>query len=131
MKLKSILFILSFVLLEQVCIRQKTDVYMFSCFMGNREDGLHLAYSTDGLDWKVLNDNKSFLTPEVGEDKHTRDSCVIQEPDGKFHLVWTVSWKEKGIAYAHSEDLKNWGDISGKVKFPKGTKHGTVFTVNA
>lgn len=77
--------------------QDKIEVYMFSYFMGNGEDGLHLAYSTDGLKWEALKNNKSFLTPNVGEDKLMRDPCVIAGPDGKFHMVWTVSWKEKGI----------------------------------
>jgi beta-xylosidase len=25
-------------------------------------------------------------------------------------MVWTVSWKEQGIGYAHSEDLVNWSE---------------------
>jgi beta-xylosidase len=110
MKIKSILFVLSFLLFKQVSFGQNTDVYLFSYFMGNGEDGLHLAYSNDGLKWKALNDNKSFLTPEVGGDKLMRDPCIIIGPEGKFHMVWTVSWKEKGIGYAHSEDLMNWSE---------------------
>jgi beta-xylosidase len=83
---------------------------MFSYFVGNGEDGLHLATSNDGLKWEALNDNKSFLTPAVGEDKLMRDPCIISGPDGKFHMVWTVSWKEKGIGYASSDDLFNWSE---------------------
>jgi hypothetical protein len=29
-----------------------------------------------------------------------------------------------------SKDMKNWTDISDKVSFPKGLRHGTVFTVS-
>ena len=83
---------------------------MFSYFMGNGEDGLHLATSNDGLNWEALNDNKSFLTPTVGDDKLMRDPCIIAGPDGKFHMVWTVSWKEKGIGYASSADLIHWSE---------------------
>ena len=90
--------------------QEKNEVYLFSYFTGNGEDGLHLAYSYDGLKWNALNDNKSFLTPEVGGDKLMRDPCVISGPDGKFHMVWTVSWGEKGIGYASSEDLMNWSE---------------------
>lgn len=90
--------------------QDKNEVYMFSYFMGNGEDGLHLAYSTDGLKWEALKNNNSFLTPEVGVDKLMRDPCIIAGPDGKFHMVWTVSWKEKGIGYASSEDLIHWSD---------------------
>lgn len=90
--------------------QDKTGVFLFSFFMGNGEDGLHLAYSTDGYKWEALNDNKSFLTPNVGEDKLMRDPCIISGPDGKFHMVWTVSWKEKGIGYAWSDDLLHWSE---------------------
>ncbi len=89
---------------------QQPDVYMFSFFQGNGEDGLHLAYSHYGYTWTALKNNESFLTPEVGEDKLMRDPCIIKGPDGKFHMVWTVSWHEKGIGYANSEDLINWSE---------------------
>ena len=28
-----------------------------------------------------------------------------------------------------SKDLKNWEDISDKIEFPEGTRHGTVFKI--
>ena len=37
-----------------------------------------------------------------------RDPCITLGGDNKFHMVWTVSWNEKGIGYANSEDLINW-----------------------
>lgn len=86
------------------------EVFMFSYFTGNGEDGLQLAYSFDGFTWMALKDNQSFLTPKVGNDKLMRDPCIIQGPDDKFHMVWTVSWKEKGIGYAFSEDLIHWSE---------------------
>jgi hypothetical protein len=30
--------------------------------------------------------------------------------EGTFHLVWTVSWNEKGIGYASSKDLISWSE---------------------
>ena len=99
-----VLMSLAFILNAQ----DKNDVYLFSYFMNNGEDGLHLAYSNDGLKWEALKNNQSFLTPAVGGDKLMRDPCIIASPDGKFHMVWTVSWKEKGIGYASSEDLITW-----------------------
>jgi len=82
--------------------------FIFSYFIANGEDGLHLAHSTDGYHWKALNDGNSFLTPEMGKDKLMRDPSIVQGPDGTFHMVWTVSWGEKGIGYASSKDLINW-----------------------
>ena len=107
---KIFLSILLSVLFLNAFSQGKNEVYMFSYFMGNGEDGLHLAYSTDGLKWEALKNNKSFLTPAVGGDKLMRDPCIIAGPDGKFHMVWTVSWKEKGIGYASSSDLINWSE---------------------
>lgn len=86
------------------------SVYLFSYFRGNGEDGLHLAWSEDGYQWQSLNNDNSFLKPEVGEAKLMRDPCIIQGPDGRFHMVWTAGWTEKGIGYAHSEDLLKWSE---------------------
>ena len=111
MKFQIIIFVLllSFFILD-LNAQQKDEAYLFSYFMGNGEDGLHLAYSKDGLKWEALNNNKSFLSPTVGGDKLMRDPCIIAGPDGRFHMVWTVSWKEKGIGYASSEDLVHWSE---------------------
>lgn len=82
--------------------------FLFSYFIGNGEDGLHLAWSRDGYHWERLNSGRSYLRPEVGESKLMRDPCLLRGPDGTFHLVWTTSWKGKTIGYAHSGDLVHW-----------------------
>lgn len=107
---KNYLIILISLLFLNGFAQDKNEVYMFSYFMGNGEDGLHLAYSNDGLKWEALKNNKSFLTPTAGKDKLMRDPCIISGADGKFHMVWTVSWNEKGIGYAYSNDLINWSE---------------------
>ena len=90
---------------------QKQDsAYIFSYFRGNGEDGLHLAYSEDGLKWAPLKNDQSFLSPKLSTDKLMRDPCIIKGPDGLFHMVWTVSWTQKGIGYASSKDLINWSE---------------------
>jgi acetyl esterase/lipase len=86
----------------------KPDGYVFTYFKGNGEDGLHLACSEDGYKWTALKNDTSFLTPEVGKDKLMRDPCVIKGGDGLYHMVWTVSWTDKGIGYASSKDLIHW-----------------------
>lgn len=84
------------------------SAYLFCYFKNNGEDGLHLAYSDDGYNWRSLKGDSSYLKPEVGEDKLMRDPCIIKGGDGLFHMVWTVSWKEKGIGHASSKDLIHW-----------------------
>jgi hypothetical protein len=101
-------FLLFFSLLSSGSGKEK--VYLFSYFKGNGEDGLHLAYSRDGLNFTSLNNDMSFLTPKVGISKLMRDPCIIQTPDGTFHMVWTAGWTERGIGYASSKDLVTWSE---------------------
>lgn len=84
--------------------------YVFSYFKGNSRDGLHLAGSTDGLNWKAFKNDSSFLTPSVANDRLMRDPCIIKGLDGYYHMVWTVSWSDRGIGYARSKDLINWSE---------------------
>ena len=41
------------------------QAYLFSYFTGNGEDGVHLAYSRDGISWAALNGGKSVITPGI------------------------------------------------------------------
>jgi len=91
-----------------LCAQGKS--YLFSYFTGNSEDGLHLAYSHDGLTWTALKSGKSFLSATVGKDKLMRDPSICEAPDGTFHMVWTSSWTDRIIGYASSKDLINWSE---------------------
>ncbi|MDD4992398.1 MAG: glycoside hydrolase N-terminal domain-containing protein [Paludibacter sp.] len=82
--------------------------YVFSYFNNNGQDGLHLAGSTDGLNWKPFHNDKAFLVPNVGKDSIMRDPCVARGLDGQYHMVWTDSWTDRGIGYASSKDLIHW-----------------------
>ncbi len=106
---KFFLFILFVVSLFPGCQSKSDDkVFLFAYFMGNGEDGLHLAASADGFTWETINDGKPILPPLVGESTLMRDPCITTGPDGTFHMVWTTSWTGKTIGYAHSKDLINW-----------------------
>lgn len=89
---------------------QEQDVYLFSYFKQNGRDGLHLAFSHDGLKWTALNGDSSLLRPTVSKDSLMRDPHIIKGPDNLYHMVWTVSWNAKGIGYASSPDLLNWSE---------------------
>lgn len=98
--------------------------YLFSYFKGNG-DGLHLAYSYDGLKWDALNNDSIYLTPEIGKDKLMRDPSIVQDEEGVFHMVWTTGWWDQGIGYASSPDLIHWSEqknIPVMEKF-EGTKN--------
>jgi len=80
---------------------------LFSYFRDNGQDGLHLAFSRDGYRWQALNGDRPYLRPEVGG-RLMRDPCLVEGPDGRFHLTWTTGWDGPVIGYAHSRDLLHW-----------------------
>lgn len=86
------------------------NVYLFSYFKDNGQDGLHIAYSVDGYKWTALKNDSSLLKPAVAKDKLMRDPCIIRGADNQFHMVWTVSWNDGGIGYASSKDLIHWSE---------------------
>ena len=88
---------------------QSDSIFLFCYFKGNG-DGLHYAYSEDGYKWKAMFNDSVILKPQVGKDKLFRDPCITKGGDGKFHMVWTVSWADKGFGYASSEDLYHWSE---------------------
>src|SRR5262245_48849363 len=53
--------------------------YLFCSFRGNG-DGLHFAWSADGIKWTALANDRAFLTPQIGG-KLMRDPCILQGPD--------------------------------------------------
>lgn len=102
--------LVSLFFLSGVVAQSGDSVRVFAYFKNNGQDGLHLAYSHDGLQWKALKNDSSFLKPVVSKDKLMRDPCIIRGADGLFHMVWTVSWNHKGIGYASSTDLIHWSE---------------------
>jgi len=103
---------------------EKTQIYLFSYFKGSG-DGLHLAYSKDGMKWETLFSDSILLKPEIGKDKLMRDPSIVQDEEGVFHMVWTTGWWDQGVGYASSKDLINWSEqqnIPVMEKF-EGTKN--------
>ena len=112
MKLTSVLIITFGFCLNTVLAAEGGSFYLFSFFREpNGQDGLHLAWSTNGLRWTELKaPGKSFLEPTIGG-KLMRDPCLQLGPDGTFHLVWTTSWgRPTVIGLAHSKDLVHWSE---------------------
>lgn len=90
-------------------VEDNWDVYLMSYFKGNG-DGLHLAYSRDGLQWEALFKDSVILKPQIGKDKLMRDPSIVQDDEGTFHMVWTTGWWDQGVGYASSTDLTSWSE---------------------
>jgi hypothetical protein len=103
-------FLLALVILYSASLfAQSDDVYIFCYFKGNG-DGLHYAWSKDGYTWESMFHDSIILKPTVSKDKLMRDPCIIKGLDGNYHMVWTVSWNDRGIGYASSPDLVHWSE---------------------
>jgi len=105
---KTLLFLLLLPLLSACDTKGTGDVYLFTYFIG-QEDGLRLAYSRDGLNWKNISDTATFIKPEVGSSL-MRDPSAVMGPDGTYHLVWTTGWNDDCIGHASTKDFINWSE---------------------
>lgn len=105
---KGLLFFIIFFAVGRLSA-QGDSVYLFCYFKGNG-DGLHYAYSEDGYQWKALFGDSVVLKPTISKDKLFRDPCIIKGKDGRYHMVWTMSWADKVIGYASSADLVHWSE---------------------
>ena len=108
--MKRFVYLLMLLFPVAVTAQSNDSVYIFAYFKNNGQDGLHLAYSGGGFKWSALKNDSSFLRPTVAKDRLMRDPCIIRGADGLFHMVWTVSWNDRGIGYASSKDLINWSE---------------------
>ena len=106
------IFLFAIMLLPAIAFAQANnkEVFIFCYFKGNSRDGLHLAYSIDGYKWTPLFKDSTVLKPTVAKDKLMRDPCIVKGGDGRYHMVWTVSWKDRSIGYASSPDLIHWSE---------------------
>lgn len=93
--------------------KDTTDNYfVFSYFYGNerQNDGLHLAVSTDGLNWQPIKNDHVIFHPGFGE--RFRDPTLIYDVhDPKLiHMLWTTERKD-GFGIASSYNLTDWFDV--------------------
>lgn len=84
-----------------------TPHYLFTFFRGNGMSGLHLAHSTDGYNWKAVNNDQPLLQTSG---RVIRDSCPALGPDGFYHLVWTTG-DATAIGYGKTRDFITYEDV--------------------
>lgn len=84
----------------------KADGYLCSYFKDNTS-GTFLAWSEDGYTWRVINGGQPVLVPK---NSHMRDPCILQGPDGTFHLTYGPQQGpgSKHFAYTSSPNLIDW-----------------------
>lgn len=89
---------------------QTESGFIFTYFTKSGEDGLHLATSTDGFNWRKVLRADDHWQPNIGNSKLMRDPSVAQGTDGTYHMVWTSGWNENNIGYASTKDFIHWSE---------------------
>jgi predicted GH43/DUF377 family glycosyl hydrolase len=75
---------------------------------GSENSQLYYAISKDGFRFAyAVNHNQPILAATM-DDKLIRDPTVMRGPDGVFHMVATVSWKNRPFTLWDSKDLVHW-----------------------
>lgn len=112
---------------DETKVKEDVAGYIYAYFRGvvNGEkevQQIHLAISSDGLNWQDLNGNFPVIESGMGT-KGLRDPYIIRSADGsKFYLMATDldsnggKWSEYGnngskyLMFWESEDLVNWSE---------------------
>jgi hypothetical protein len=101
MKKKILLLVFAFFLVANLFAQSK--VYLFSYFLENGKDGLHLAYSYEGPSPLIV---------------------------GEYIYVYFDKYRNHEYGAIRTKDRTTWEDVSSLVSFPKGIRHGTAFTAD-
>lgn len=97
---------------------ESADALLLTYFRDNGRDGVHLAMTTNGVDFVALNGDKAIFEPPQWPDQDlTRDPSVLFHA-GKFRMVWTSGWKGNVFGYAESDDLMHWSEPHQVRPFP-------------
>lgn len=95
-----------------------SEAILFSYFHDNGKDGVFLATSENGTEFKALNGDKPIFTPPQWPGQNlTRDPSILYH-NGIFHMVWTSNWTGRIFGYASSRDLADWSEPVQVRPFP-------------
>ncbi|MBW8334011.1 MAG: hypothetical protein K0M40_18460, partial [Prolixibacteraceae bacterium] len=50
---------------------------------------------------------------------------------GKYVYVYFDKYTEHKYGAVRSKNMKDWEDVSDRISFPKGVRHGTAFKVSS
>jgi hypothetical protein len=92
------------------CDKHQKTWYLWTSFLEGADgrDGLHLAVSPDGMNWRMIKNDQSVFTQEKWI---MRDPAIARDVSGTYHLVWVTAWnasETKTIGYSQSKDLIHW-----------------------
>lgn len=113
MNRKYIVLTLMFLLVFASSCKRKQEVshskvaYLAAYMKGDDDKHLYYALAVDGFVFHELNAHKPILEAHY-DDQLIRDPMIIKDKEGVYHLVATVSWKNRAFTVWDSKDLVTW-----------------------
>ena len=89
--------------------------------------GLHLAYLTDGDKWVDVGQLCASDYGPWGAEKKMYNPCVVKAKDGTWRALWSVNDHSPQFAVAYSEDLVSWRPQDYPIVAEKGVKSPVAY----
>ncbi len=86
-------------------------VFSYSTSRNSGRNGLHFAWSADGVRWQEIGPEYSFVKSDYGDwgsQKRMLEPHLLRRADGVWTAWWKVNEQEDVIAVATSPDLVHW-----------------------
>lgn len=100
-------------LLGSPLLAQTDSLYIFAYGTAKNEhrNGLHLAWSSDMMQWNAIGPEHSFVRSDYGRwgsQKKMYSPFLSRTDDGMWHCVWSLNAEDGAFGYATSPDLVVW-----------------------
>lgn len=92
--------------------------------------GLHLAYLTDGDKWVDVGQLCASDYGPWGAEKKMYNPCVVKAKDGTWRALWSVNDHSPQFAVAYSEDLVSWRPQDYPIVAEKGVKSPVAYQMD-
>ncbi len=92
---------------QQAVDQNRPVAYLAAYMKGDDEKSMYYALSQDRFNFVALNGGKPVLTATM-DDGLLRDPMILKDRGGVYHLVATVSWKNRPFTMWDSKDLLTW-----------------------
>lgn len=87
--------------------KNKKVAYLAAYMKGKDEKHLYYAIAKNNFTFEEINGGKPVLSASF-DDQLIRDPMIFQDTNGAYHLVATVSWKNRPFTIWDSKDLIHW-----------------------
>lgn len=113
LSLLSLVYCLSMWAYSPIVMNEPDSAYVFAYATEKNDgrNGLHFAWSRDGIDWSPIGPEHSYVRSDYaqwGIQKRMLQPFLFPGKDGLWHCVWTLNENEGTIAHTTSTDLAFW-----------------------